>query len=300
MKPAKQWLAAGLVLGMTVVTASMPAQAELLSVQGVGILDTEQNIIWLQDANLLNTLEDTTTASYNALVAAIIAANKGVVADSPDFYDGDSRQYTLTAADFQPGGTATYWGALAFVKYLNITRYRGSNNWTLPRVGGDMTLGYNQTGDAHGKLFYNELRGTAGSAMPVGPFIKFRTPIGLEASMRSTPISPGILYGLWLSMVRAKAISDVCLAGPARPGSRVEINLEEQRGESPAPRFGRNPAPWRSQNAEPPPIAGKPSYCCRCRERRRRDSDARDRHGPPRRRRKAWSERQWAERRAPP
>lgn len=176
MKPAKQWLAAGLVLGMTVVTASMPAQAELLSVQGVGILDTEQNIIWLQDANLLNTLEDTTTASYNALVAAIIAANKGVVADSPDFYDGDSRQYTLTAADFQPGGTATYWGALAFVKYLNITRYRGSNNWTLPRVGGDMTLGYNQTGDAYGKLFYNELRRTAGSAMPVGPFHKVSDP----------------------------------------------------------------------------------------------------------------------------
>ncbi|HEV2097296.1 MAG TPA: Ku protein [Stellaceae bacterium] len=34
----------------------------------------------------------------------------------------------------------------------------------------------------------------------------------------------------------------------------------------------RNPAPRRSQNAKPPPIAGRPICCCRCRERKRRQS----------------------------
>jgi len=170
MNHAKHWLAAGLALGTTALTAIMPAHAELV-VQGVDVLDTDQNVIWMKDANLLNTLEGTTTASYNNLVTAIIAANNGVVSDSPDYFDGDSKKYTLTAADFSPGGYADYYGALAFVKYLNFIRYGGSNKWTLPEVGGDTNLGYGQTGDAYGALFYNELGGTPGNPMPTGPFL---------------------------------------------------------------------------------------------------------------------------------
>ncbi len=176
MKHAKQWLAAGLALGMTSLNASMPAQAEFF-VQGVDVLDTDQNVIWMRDANLLNTLEGTTTGSYNTLIAAIISTNKGTVADTPDYFDGGSKKHTLTAADFKAGGFADYWGAIAFVKYLNFIRYGGSNKWTLPEVGRDASLGYSQTGDAYGALFYNELGGIATGPMPSGPFLNVQTAV---------------------------------------------------------------------------------------------------------------------------
>ncbi len=115
MKHVKQWLVAGLALGMAALTASMPAQADFL-VQGVQVLDTDANVYLTLDANLLNTLEGTTTASYTALVTAIIAANNGgTVADTPDYFDGDSKKHAVTAADFQTGGYADYWGALGDV-----------------------------------------------------------------------------------------------------------------------------------------------------------------------------------------
>jgi len=176
MKNAKQWLAAGLAFCMTALTGSIPAHSEFF-VRGVAVLDTDQNVYWTLDANLLNTLEGTTTASYNALVTTIIAANGGSVADSPDYFDKGSKKHTLTAADFQPGGLADYWGALAFVKYLNSIYYGGSGKWTLPEVGNDTSLGYSQTGDAYGALFYNELGGIATGPMPSGPFLHVQTAV---------------------------------------------------------------------------------------------------------------------------
>jgi len=106
MKPIKHWLVTVLALGVTASAASIPAQAEFL-VQGVQVLDTDANVYLTLDANLLNTQEGTTTASYNALVTAILAANNKAIADTPDYFDGDSKKYTVAAADFQTGGFAT-------------------------------------------------------------------------------------------------------------------------------------------------------------------------------------------------
>lgn len=172
MNHMQHMLAGALLLG----ASSLSAHAELLT-KGVGVLDTNLNIIFTQDANLLGTLEGSTTGSYNVLVAAIIAANKNSqVADSPNYFDGLSHVYTVTAADFQPGGMVDYWGAIAFVKYLNFIRYGGSNQWALPAITADDTIGFNQTGNAFGELFYTELGGVAGAPMPTtnAPFINIR------------------------------------------------------------------------------------------------------------------------------
>jgi hypothetical protein len=167
MKKARQLLAAGLLL----VFGISSAHAELVSKYG-GIYDTKANIIWSQDANLLGTLEGTTAASYNALVSAVIAANRGAVFDIPNYVDDGKPFHVLSAADFGTGGTASHWGAIAFVNYLNVIRYGGSNQWTLPFVPNDASsLGYEKTDNPFGELFYTELGGVAGHAIPASPFL---------------------------------------------------------------------------------------------------------------------------------
>ena len=176
MKKAKRWLGVWLTLCMIILTVSIPALAELF-VQGEEVYDTDQNVYWTLDANLLNTLAGTTTASYNALIADIIAANKGgIVVDTPNYFTGGSNKYTLTSADFAQGGFADYWGAIGFVNYLNSIRYSGSNQWSLPEVRSG-SLGYSRTENAYGALFYNELGGIATKAMPSGPFLNVQTAV---------------------------------------------------------------------------------------------------------------------------
>lgn len=131
-----------------------------------GSVVANTNVTWAQDANLLNTLE----SENSNLVNLIIGANNGVVSDSPNYFDGDSYVHVLTTADFGPNGTADYWGAIAFINYLNSIKYNGSNHWALPSVSYDESLGYNQIDNAFGKLYYVTLGATAGSTMPGGTF----------------------------------------------------------------------------------------------------------------------------------
>jgi hypothetical protein len=170
MKNARQLLAALLLLAFDISSA----YAELISKSG-GVYDTSLNIIWSQDANLLATLEGSTVASYNSLVTTIIAANKGIIADSPNYFDGDKPFHVLSTSDFGTGGAVDYWGAIAFVRYLNLIRYGGSNEWTLPFLPNDSSLGYDQIDNAFGELFYTELGGVAGNAIPAGPFINVQS-----------------------------------------------------------------------------------------------------------------------------
>jgi hypothetical protein len=121
------------------------------------------NTTWTKDANLFQT-----QAAGNAnLVADIIAANKGVIFDTPNIYDtvANSGIHTLTSADFTTGsGTMDWWGTKAWIGYLNLTSYHGYSNWAwaLPTTV-PATAGYSQTGSQMGELFYNELGGVAGA-----------------------------------------------------------------------------------------------------------------------------------------
>lgn len=78
-------------------------------------------------------------ASYSggaaAFVATIIADSGGVIHDTPNGLDtiSNSGAYTLSASDFSTStGQMDWWGAQAWVNYLNVIDYGGSNQWALP------------------------------------------------------------------------------------------------------------------------------------------------------------------------
>ena len=118
------------------------------------------NITWTEDANLLGSLIN--SQDYNSVINAIIAASP-TIADTANFYDTPSYSghHTVTTADFSAGGHVNWFGAKAFVAYLNNINYAGSNQWTLPSAGTNPQFGYNKTGSQLGQLFYSELQGQA-------------------------------------------------------------------------------------------------------------------------------------------
>lgn len=160
----KTLLAAGLLFSFT----ALNAEASLTAYTSDGkslVYDNVTNITWTGDANLLDTLE--TTLGYNTLISAIIAASP-TITDIANSFDTpvNSGQHNVTSADFSSGGYANWFGAQAFTGYLNSISYAGSKLWALPTAGANPQAGYNQTGTQFGELFYNELGGTAGNALP--------------------------------------------------------------------------------------------------------------------------------------
>jgi len=163
---------------------SAAAQAQLTpqSIDGANVVyDAAIQSSWTADANLLGTLEANAIAqngSDASLIQTIInASTGGSINDTPNYLDGSynnydgalglpySGQYVLSAADFGSGGLVDWWGANAFVNYLNATDYAGSNQWSLPSAGNIPQAGYNATNSQLGELFYNELGGVAGTSL---------------------------------------------------------------------------------------------------------------------------------------
>lgn len=140
-------LAAGLALG----AAAFDARATLspYSVGGVGLVySSVSDVTWTQDANLFKTL----AAADSGLVGRIVAL-------TPTYADAHFGLVTLnTGTDhFMPGaGWMSWWGAQAFVNYLNDVGYGGSRQWTLPTVAGNEMA----------ELVFGELGGSPGSARP--------------------------------------------------------------------------------------------------------------------------------------
>ena len=152
-------LAFSLTLGF-----SGTASADLENNGGGLIYDSTQNITWTQDANLLGTLETNaiiTSGSDSGLIQQIINANSGVVTGP------SNSSWTLSANDFGSGGLVDWYGAQAFVGYLNSKIYDGSTQWSLP-----ITPNYGACTNCGNQLpnLFNELGGVAGSPMPSGPF----------------------------------------------------------------------------------------------------------------------------------
>ena len=127
MKIFKVAMAAGVALLL-----SVSAQASLVSTAGgLGVYDTVNNVTWTSNANLFGTQYD---ATVGAVVSSIISNWTGST-----FADG----HTLSSADFVSRGGLTWWGANAWVKYLNSTNYAGSNTWALPTtVDNNSSSGY--------------------------------------------------------------------------------------------------------------------------------------------------------------
>ena len=157
------------LIGVGAVLVAMNANASLISTDGgLGVYDTTNNVTWTSNANLFATQAASFSGGASALVNTIIADSGGVIHDTPSSYD-PSGTFTLSAIDFNtPGGNMTWWGAQAWVHYLDVTNYGGSNQWALPAtVDASSSDAYppSQSSSQLAQLFYGGLGQVAESSI---------------------------------------------------------------------------------------------------------------------------------------
>jgi hypothetical protein len=110
----------------------MAANAVVVGVTGQDgsalVYDSLNNATWPADANLFASQYSTST------IDTIIQDAAGLPS-----LDG----YTLSSADFNSNGLMSWYGAEAWVHYLNVISYGGSTHWSLPKsVTGEDIAGY--------------------------------------------------------------------------------------------------------------------------------------------------------------
>ena len=159
-------------IGLTAAVAlllSTGAQAGLVSTAGgLGVYDNVNNVTWTSDANLMATQAASYSGGASAYVAAVIAASGGQINYIKREYNPYDTSpygtYTLSARDFitsgiQPG-SMSWWGAKAWVNYLNATSYAGNSTWALPTTYA--LTGSQSSSSQMGQLFYGGLGQVAG------------------------------------------------------------------------------------------------------------------------------------------
>lgn len=115
------------LIGATTSLITMSAHAALVSTDGgLGVYDSTYNVTWTSNGNLMETQAANYSGGTSAFVAAMIADSGGVI-------NYASGVHTLSSSDFDVhNGTMSWWGARAWVNYLNATSYGGTNQWALP------------------------------------------------------------------------------------------------------------------------------------------------------------------------
>ena len=149
-----------LVLALIGFSLTSTAQASLVARDGGMVYDDVNNITWAADANLFQTQ----AASNPNLVSEIIAANGGVIHDTPNGYDTvtNSGVRFLTSADFNTSNSQmSWWGAQAWANNLSLGGY---TDWALPTTD-PAVVGHNQTGSQLGNLFYTQLGGVQNTSI---------------------------------------------------------------------------------------------------------------------------------------
>lgn len=151
-------------IGMLLSVLTFNTHAALTNYTGadnVGLVySSVSNITWAQDANLFKTLYD----ADNSLITQIVNV-------TPSYNDPTFGLQLIDGFDFDTvslSGRMTWWGAKAFINYLNNINYGGSNQWRLPSVGGNpqLSFAYNLTGSEFAQLFYGELGGSQTNSIP--------------------------------------------------------------------------------------------------------------------------------------
>ncbi|WNB74496.1 hypothetical protein [Methylomonas koyamae] len=116
------------------------------------------NLTWTADANLFGTLAE--TLGFDNLVGSIITISP-TINNIPNYHDINTGNYKITPNDYNriSPGLMTWFGAKAFISYLNQINYGNSSRWSLPDIGLNPILGF-QKNSQFGELFYQELGGS--------------------------------------------------------------------------------------------------------------------------------------------
>jgi hypothetical protein len=164
-----KWLMAVALLSGPVV-----ANAALVAVDG-GLLvsDPDANLTWVSDANLMATQID---ASCNA--AAFVET---IINDSGGTITGAQGTHALSSDDFVTTngvnstikGQMTWYGAQAWVHYLDTIHYQGFSDWRLPTTADNSSslIGFGgsfsnpSSAGEMGHLFYGELGQVLGQSI---------------------------------------------------------------------------------------------------------------------------------------
>lgn len=190
MNTVSKWLTA-----FALLSGPMVANASLIAADG-GLLvdDPEANLTWVADANLVAT-QAAASGNSEAFIQTIINDSGGVIHDTPNAYDtpAGSGVYNLSAGDLNVRtGAMSWFGAQAWVHYLNVTKYQGYSDWRLPTTV-DNSASYNspppQSSSEMAHLFYGELGQIDGQSITAthnGNFALFSNMQGEYWSVRKT------------------------------------------------------------------------------------------------------------------
>lgn len=172
MKVITKWL-----IAQALVSAAWAADAQIIEVNGGALVnDPSANLTWLRDANFFAT-QAAESGNPAEFVQTIISTSGGVIDDLRNGFDSpaNSGTHKLTLSDFYHNGLLdghlTWFGAQAWVNYLNVTDYQGYSNWRLPTtVDSSSSAGF-PNGGSHdpattsselAELFYARLGQVAG------------------------------------------------------------------------------------------------------------------------------------------
>jgi hypothetical protein len=147
------------ILGLAsgAMTANAAVSAVTAATDGsLLVYDSLNNATWPANTNLFASQYSEATVQAIEKDAAGLKSLKG---------------YTLSDTDFSSSGTMTWYGALAWVNYLNVINYGGSSRWSLPKsITGQDIAGYpdgigadpSPSTSQMATLFYLELGQVAG------------------------------------------------------------------------------------------------------------------------------------------
>ncbi|MDP8568973.1 Lcl domain-containing protein [Methylophilus aquaticus] len=158
------------LIGSVMLLAATQAHATLTSYTSNGVdvvYSSVSDVTWTKDANLLGSM--IASQGFSTVVNNILAVSPAI-SNTPNYFS-PTGTYTLTISDFSSNGRVSWFGAMAFINYLNSNNYAGSNQWRLPTVV-NTAFGYNTAtngtaaGDELVELFSSELGGKEWSNIP--------------------------------------------------------------------------------------------------------------------------------------
>lgn len=160
------------LVASAMLLAATQSHAALVSYTANGkdvVYSSVSDVTWTKDANLLGSM--IASQGFSTVVSNILAVSP-TISNTPNGFSSTGT-YTLSSNDFSATnlGRTTWFGALAFVSYLNSTKYAGSNQWHLPSVintsfGHNTATNGTTAGDELVELYYSELGGGAGINIP--------------------------------------------------------------------------------------------------------------------------------------